>query len=305
MAAASTRRASEARPRRAPVQSACCDIDAVSRIGVDGSQTRTNNSTHKKDPHAPQPNSIPTLIARSAAIFLTLDTRRHRTMTKTCRASCSFHGGGMGAGSIDSLPHRRALAETTGCRLISGRLSAGARASFPPLRGGGCLSRRTEFVSRPCRVRLGMLPTKRVGVDSAGQPAPRGVASTAGQRRACHHGAMPDLSLVLDFEMTSPSLDGVCRELPDQPPHQLEADLADDRGGIAPASMVLPAAGNKLTVTGLPAAIIHTADSDYQVRDEGNAYATSCWRGFTSSTFAHDCMIHNFHAMGCNLAQAR
>jgi acetyl esterase/lipase len=55
----------------------------------------------------------------------------------------------------------------------------------------------------------------------------------------------------------------------------------------------------------LPAAIIHTAEFD-PMRDEGNAYARKLLAaGVTVEHVCHDGMIHNFHALGAVLPQAR
>jgi len=58
-------------------------------------------------------------------------------------------------------------------------------------------------------------------------------------------------------------------------------------------------------LTGLPTAIIHTAEYD-PMRDEGNAYARKLLAaGVAVEHVCHDGMVHNFHAMGAILPQAQ
>ena len=109
---------------------------------------------------------------------------------------------------------------------------------------------------------------------------------------------------MLDFEETSPSREAFAENyLIDR--FTLEADLADYLPeGLDPADpRISPLRAHK--VAGLPTAIIHTAEFD-PVRDEGNAYARKLVAaGVTVEHVCHDGMIHNFHAMGAVLPQAR
>jgi acetyl esterase/lipase len=109
---------------------------------------------------------------------------------------------------------------------------------------------------------------------------------------------------VLDFEDTSPSREAFAENhLLDRT--TLEADLADylPEGAELADPRISPLRATKLT--GLPAAIIHTAEFD-PMRDEGNAYATKLVAaGVAVEHVCHDGMIHNFHAMGTVLPQAR
>ena len=85
----------------------------------------------------------------------------------------------------------------------------------------------------------------------------------------------------------------------------LDADLADYLpDGADPADpRISPLRATELT--GLPAAIIHTAEFD-PMRDEGNAYARKLMAaGVAVEHICHDGMIHNFHAMGAILPQGR
>ena len=109
---------------------------------------------------------------------------------------------------------------------------------------------------------------------------------------------------VLDFEATSPSRAAFAENhLIDR--ITIEADLADYLpDGTDPAdARISPLRAARLS--GLPAAIIHTAEFD-PMRDEGNAYARKLLAaGVAVEHVCHDGMIHNFHAMGAILPQAR
>jgi acetyl esterase len=214
-----------------------------------------------------------------------------------------FHGGGMVAGSIES--HDRiaaALAEATGCRLISVGYRLAPEHQFPAAVEDAIAA--TDFVSRQA-ASLGIDATKLiVGGDSAGATLAAVVC-----QHALRHGAPVILAQclicpVLDFEETSPSRGEFAESyLIDR--LTLEADLADYLPeGIDPADpRVSPLRATRLT--GLPAAIIHTAEFD-PMRDEGNAYASKLLAaGVNVEHICHDGMIHNFHAMGAFLLQAR
>src|SRR5690349_14999210 len=77
--------------------------------------------------------------------------------------------------------------------------------------------------------------------------------------------------------------------------------------GIPPVRRSPPwcASRRALNLAGLPPAIIHTAEYD-PMRDEGAAYAKRLMAaGVTVEHACHEGMIHNFHAMGALLPQAR
>jgi acetyl esterase len=109
---------------------------------------------------------------------------------------------------------------------------------------------------------------------------------------------------VLDFEETSPSREAFADD------HligraTLEADLADYLPDGADPADVRISPLRALHLKGLPPAIIHTAEFD-PMRDEGNAYARKLLAaGVAVEHVCHDGMIHNFHAMGVVLPQAR
>jgi len=107
---------------------------------------------------------------------------------------------------------------------------------------------------------------------------------------------------VLDFEETSPSREEFAKN------HLLEmATLEADLALYLPAGVergdprISPLRAVKFT--GLPPAIIHTAEYD-PMRDEGNAYAAKLVAaGVLVEHICHDGMIHNFQAMGAILPQ--
>jgi acetyl esterase/lipase len=214
-----------------------------------------------------------------------------------------FHGGGMVAGSIETHDHIAAsLADATGCRLISVDYRLAPEHKFPAAVEDAIAA--TEFVARHA-ASLGIDATKLVvGGDSAGATLAAVVC-----QHALRHGAPAVLAQclicpVLDFEETSPSRDELAENyLIDR--LTLEADLADYLPlGTDPADpRISPLRATRLT--GLPPAIIHTAEFD-PMRDEGNAYARKLMAaGVSVEHICHDGMIHNFHAMGAILPQAR
>ena len=214
-----------------------------------------------------------------------------------------FHGGGMVAGSIDS--HDRiaaALAEATGCRLISVGYRLAPEHQFPAAVEDAIAA--TEFVSRHA-ASLGIDAAKLVvGGDSAGATLAAVVCQHALRSGAPAILAQCLICPVLDFEEASPSREEFAENyLIDR--LTLEADLADYLpDGIDPADpRVSPLRATRLT--GLPAAIVHTAEFD-PMRDEGNAYASKLLAaGVNVEYICHDGMIHNFHAMGAILPQAK
>ena len=214
-----------------------------------------------------------------------------------------FHGGGMVAGSIDS--HDRiaaALAEATGCRLISVDYRLAPEHQFPAAVEDAIAA--TEFVSRHA-ASLGIDAAKLVvGGDSAGATLAAVVCQHALRSGAPAILAQCLICPVLDFEEASPSREAFAENyLIDR--LTLEADLADYLPeGIDPADpRVSPLRATRLT--GLPAAIIHTAEFD-PMRDEGNAYASKLLAaGVNVEHICHDGMIHNFHAMGAFLPASK
>jgi len=214
-----------------------------------------------------------------------------------------FHGGGMVGGSIET--HDRiaaALAQVTGCRLVSVEYRLAPEHKFPAAIEDAIAA--TRWVSAQA-ASLGIDATKLVvGGDSAGATLSAVVCQDAQQ-----NGGPPILLQclicpVLDFEEASPSRQVFVENyLIDKA--TLDADLADylpDGANLADAR-ISPLRSTDLA--GLPAAIIHTAEFD-PMRDEGNAYARKLMAaGVAVDHVCHDGMIHNFHAMGAILPQAQ
>jgi acetyl esterase/lipase len=214
-----------------------------------------------------------------------------------------FHGGGMVAGSIES--HDRicaALAQTTGCRVVSVDYRLAPEHKFPAAVEDAIAA--TRWVSEQAAA-LGIDAAKLlVGGDSAGAT----LAAVVCQQNLRHAGpaiaAQCLICPVLDFEEPSPSrqafsenhlLDGIT----------LQADLADylHEGADLADPRISPLRAVKFA--GLPAAIIHTAEFD-PMRDEGNAYASKLVAaGVAVEHICHDGMVHNFHALGAMLPQGR
>jgi acetyl esterase len=214
-----------------------------------------------------------------------------------------FHGGGMVSGGIDT--HDRvaaALAEATGCRLVSVDYRLAPEHKFPAAIEDAIAA--TEFVSRQAAV-FGIDAAKLVvGGDSAGATLAAVVCQHAQRNSSPAITAQCLICPVLDFEDISPSRQAFAENhLLDRV--TLEADLADylpdDADPADPRISPLRA----LNLAGLPAAIIHTAEFD-PMRDEGNAYARKLLAaGVVVEHVCHDGMIHNFHALGAVLPQSR
>jgi acetyl esterase/lipase len=214
-----------------------------------------------------------------------------------------FHGGGMVAGSIET--HDRvtaALADATGCRLVSVDYRLAPEHKFPAAVEDAIAA--TEFVARTA-ASLGIDATRLVvGGDSAGATLAAVVCQHAQRHAGLAIAAQCLICPVLDFEEISPSREEFAE---DNLIHRttLEADLADYLPEGTDTADVRISPLRALNLKGLPAAIIHTAEFD-PLRDEGNAYARKLLAaGVNVEHVCHDGMIHNFHAMGAVLPQAR
>lgn len=214
-----------------------------------------------------------------------------------------FHGGGLVAGSIAT--HDRiaaALAHATGCRLVSIDYRLAPEHRFPAAVDDAIAA--TEWVAREA-ASLGIDADRLViGGDSAGATLAAIVCQEAAQTAGLSIAAQCLICPVLDFEETSPSREAFAEgHLIDRA--TIEADLSDylpeDIDTADPR--VSPLRATRLT--GLPTAIIHTAEYD-PMRDEGNAYARKLLAaGVAVEHVCHDGMVHNFHAMGAILPQAQ
>jgi acetyl esterase/lipase len=214
-----------------------------------------------------------------------------------------FHGGGLVAGSIET--HDRiaaALSEVTRCRLISIEYRLAPENKFPAAIEDAIAA--TAFVAENA-ASFGIDATRLVvGGDSAGATLAAVVCQHTQRSGGPKILAQCLICPVLDFEEVSPSRDAFAED------HligraTLEADLADYLpDGIDPADVRISPL-RALNVTGLPTAIIHTAEFD-PMRDEGNAYARKLlMAGVAVEHVCHDGMVHNFHALGAVLPQGR
>jgi acetyl esterase len=214
-----------------------------------------------------------------------------------------FHGGGMVGGSIES--HglvTAALAQTTGCRLVSVDYRLAPEHKFPAAVEDAIAA--VTWISENAES-LG-IDAKRlvVGGDSAGATLAAVVCQEALRSGGPAISVQCLICPVLDFEETSPSREAFAENhLLDMA--EMEADFAlylpdgAERGDprVSPLRAV--------RFAGLPAAIIHTAEFD-PMRDEGNAYAAKLVAaGVVVEHFCHDGMIHNFQALGAVLPQGR
>jgi acetyl esterase/lipase len=214
-----------------------------------------------------------------------------------------FHGGGMVGGSIET--HDRiaaALAQVTGCRLVSVEYRLAPEHKFPAAIEDAIAA--TRWVSAQA-ASLGIDATRLVvGGDSAGATLSAVVCQDAKKNAGAPILLQCLICPVLDFEETSPSRQAFAENyLIDMA--TLDADLADylPRGANPADPRISPLRSTDLA--GLPATIIHTAEFD-PMRDEGNAYARKLMAaGVAVDHVCHDGMIHNFHAMGAILPQAQ
>jgi acetyl esterase/lipase len=214
-----------------------------------------------------------------------------------------FHGGGMVAGSIET--HDRicaALAHVTGCRLVSVGYRLAPEHKFPAAVEDAIAA--TKWVSEQASS-LGIDAARLVvGGDSAGATLAAVVCQDAVRGDGPAISAQCLICPVLDFEDISPSREAFAENhLLDKA--TLEADLADYLPDGAEVADIRISPLRAVKFTGLPPAIIHTAEFD-PMRDEGNAYAAKLVAaGVAVEHVCHDGMIHNFHAMGAILPQGR
>jgi acetyl esterase len=214
-----------------------------------------------------------------------------------------FHGGGMVGGSIETHDLvAAALAQTTGCRLVSVDYRLAPEHRFPAAIEDAIAA--TRWVSGQASS-LGIDSARLVvGGDSAGATLAAVVCQESMRNGGPAISAQCLICPVLDFEDTSPSREEFAEN------HLLDMDtLEADLALYLPAGVergdprISPLRATRFA--GLPAAIIHTAEFD-PMRDEGNAYAGKLVAaGVEVEHICHDGMIHNFHALGAILPQGR
>ncbi|HLX16941.1 MAG TPA: alpha/beta hydrolase [Bradyrhizobium sp.] len=214
-----------------------------------------------------------------------------------------FHGGGLVAGSIETHdPIAAALAQTTGCRLVSVDYRLAPEHKFPAAVEDAIAA--TLFVATHGAA-LGIDAARlMVGGDSAGATLAAVVCQEALRNAGPTIAAQCLICPVLDFEDISPSRQEFAED-PLLDRVTIEADLADyvcEDADLADPR-ISPLRATKFS--GLPPAIIHTAEFD-PMRDEGNAYAAKLIAaGVAVDHVCHEGMIHNFHAIGAILPQGR
>ncbi|WP_315722705.1 MULTISPECIES: alpha/beta hydrolase [unclassified Bradyrhizobium] len=214
-----------------------------------------------------------------------------------------FHGGGLAAGSIDT--HDKvaaALAAASGCRLLSVDYRLAPENKFPAAVEDAIAA--TDFITRHAAA-LGIDASQIVvGGDSAGATLAAAVCQQAKSTTAPAIVLQCLICPVLDFSRPWPSREQFgAGFLIDRT--TWEADLADyvPEGIDVRTPLISPLCSSDLA--GLPPAVIHTAEFD-PMRDEGNAYAARLAdAGVTVSHVCHDGMVHNFHALGALLPQAK
>jgi acetyl esterase/lipase len=214
-----------------------------------------------------------------------------------------FHGGGMVAGSIETHDLiAGALAQSTACRLVSVGYRRAPEHKFPAAIEDALAA--TRWICEQA-ASLG-IDARRVvvGGDASGATLAAVICQDSLRNAGPAIAAQVLICPVLDFEDTSPSREAFADD-PLLDRLTMEADLADylpeDSDLADPRISPLRA----IRFAGLPPAIIHTAEFD-PVRDEGNAYAGKLIAaGVAVDHVCHDGMIHNFHAIGAVLPQAR
>jgi acetyl esterase len=203
-----------------------------------------------------------------------------------------FHGGGLVAGSLDTHdPICRALANASGCRMLSVDYRLGPENRFPAAVEDGCAA--VAWIgSRAARLRV---DPRRLGIcgDSAGatlaavicqllRPSPLAFqfllcpimdfTTETGSRREFAEGYLVDRqTLAHDLE------------------HYLGADIDPADPRVSPLLVA--------EVGMLPPTIIHTAEYD-PLRDEGHAYAQRLQSAGVRTLYrCHPGMIHLFYGM--------
>ena len=207
-----------------------------------------------------------------------------------------FHGGGLVAGSLETHDGiARALAQASGCRVLSVDYRLAPEHRFPAALDDGVAA--VAFIA--AHAEEFSVDARRLGIagDSAGATLAAAVCQQLASCGATGLVLQFLLCPILDFASHSPSRREFSRGyLVDEATlqHDLkyylppEGDPADPR--ISP--------GRAADLSGLPPALIHTAEYD-PLRDEGSAYAQRLRQaGIPARYTCHSGMIHLFYGMG-------
>jgi acetyl esterase len=213
-----------------------------------------------------------------------------------------FHGGGLVAGSLDTHDGiARALAEASGCRLISVGYRLAPEARFPAAVDDACAA--VRWIAAHA-AKLG-IDAARLGVcgDSAGATlaavACQALRGTREVRLRLQFLLCPILDLAAETASRRALAQGFFLDratLEHDAMHYLPpgADAADPR--------VSPLRARRLAR--LPPALIHTAEFD-PLRDEGRQYAGRLRRAGVRTRYrCHSGMIHLFYGMGALIPYA-
>jgi acetyl esterase len=206
-----------------------------------------------------------------------------------------FHGGGLVAGSLDTHdPICRALANASGCRVLSVDYRLGPENRFPAAIEDGYAALKWFAAKAPT---LGV-NAQRLGIcgDSAGATLAAVICQMAARSREVPLALQFLLCPIMDFAAESDSRRSfaqgylVDRETLE---HDLKYYLAPDTDPADPRVSPLRAAD----LTNLPPTIIHTAEYD-PLRDEGCAYAERLEAAGVRTLYrCHPGMIHLFYGM--------
>jgi len=213
-----------------------------------------------------------------------------------------FHGGGLVAGSLDTHDGIcRALANASGCRLLSVDYRLGPESRFPAAVSDACAA--TDWIAGRAE-ELGVDPERLgVGGDSAGATLAAVVCQNMARGRGARIALQFLLCPILDYRASTASREAfACGHLLDQ--ETLEHDL---RNYLSPGDdpedpRVSPLRTRELA--GLPPTCIHSAECD-PLRDEAASYAQLLTAaGVAASYRCHPGMIHLFYGLGAVIPYA-
>ncbi|CAL80501.1 Putative lipase/esterase [Bradyrhizobium sp. ORS 278] len=289
----------------------------LSMVAATGSEERERPSVeHRRQSLAKlmqfARNDVGVVTTQDAHLFGPAGPLRYRLYTPTDEAVETdarrsgfvyFHGGGLVAGSIET--HDRlaaALAAASKCRLLSIEYRLAPEHTFPAAFDDAVAA--VQFAVDHANA-LGLDRDRIVvGGDSAGATLAAAVCRYFGSTASFRIATQCLICPVLDFSRAWPS-----RELFGNgylvDAAIWQADLADclPEGTDLRDPRISPLCGADFS--NLPPAVIHTAEFD-PMRDEGNAYAARLKQaGVPVAHVCHDGMVHNFHALGALLPQAK